>query len=71
MNAANFSSKQLNDARFAIKNRAQYKIKCTRCTGGTLVELECMMCNEWKGLEEFAKSQRTKPDSAVSEYKIL
>lgn len=32
-----------------------------------MVELECFMCNETKGLEEFAKAQRSKPDHAVKQ----
>jgi hypothetical protein len=36
------------------------------CTGHQVVEIECTVCNKWKGLEDYAKSQRTKPDEAVS-----
>ncbi|KAF2116564.1 Stc1 domain-containing protein [Lophiotrema nucula] len=62
-----YSEIQLNTARAALKNggtRATYKIKCRRCTGGQPVEVPCKMCGQTKGLEEFAKSQRAKPDNA-------
>jgi hypothetical protein len=36
------------------------------CTGQQVVEIECTVCYTWKGLEDYAKSQRTKPDEAVS-----
>lgn len=29
------------------------------------MELHCYMCDEDKGLEDFAKAQRSKPDHAV------
>lgn len=63
-----FSFKQLNDARFAIYEKgkgASYKIKCRHCTGPQVVEIECTVCNVVKGLDSFAKIQRTKPDMAV------
>ncbi|KAF1963208.1 hypothetical protein CC80DRAFT_107893 [Byssothecium circinans] len=63
-----YSTKQLTDARFAIMNHghnARFSINCTPCTGnGQPVEIECSYCGKTKGLEEFAKSQRRKPDSA-------
>ena len=33
------------------------------------MELECVWCNQTKGVEEFAKSQRAKRDIAVSEHR--
>jgi hypothetical protein len=60
-----FSEKQLNDARMSFRNRTTYNIRCGPCNGGQLVEIECCYCGKTKGLDEFAKSQRTKPDSAV------
>lgn len=62
-----FSNKQLTDARYAIKNHGQvapYKIKCMPCTGNQPIEIECSVCNITKGLEEFAKSQRKRIDTA-------
>jgi DNA repair protein RAD7 len=63
---AKYSTKQLTDARWQIKNSAKiYKaINCQACTGQQKVEVECTMCGKTKGLEEFAKSQRAKPDTA-------
>ncbi|KAF2199343.1 hypothetical protein GQ43DRAFT_473713 [Delitschia confertaspora ATCC 74209] len=63
----NFSHKQLNDAKYTILNgglNAPFNIKCRTCAGGPLTEVECFMCSETKGIEEFAKSQRCKPDHA-------
>jgi hypothetical protein len=60
-----FSEKQLNDARMSFRNRTTYNIRCHPCNGGQLVEIECSYCGKTKGLDEFAKSQRSKPDSAV------
>ncbi|KAF2634989.1 hypothetical protein P280DRAFT_474087 [Massarina eburnea CBS 473.64] len=65
---AQYSVKQLCDARRAIKSsghNAQYSINCQGCSGnGQVVELTCCFCRRTKGLEDFAKSQRKKPDSA-------
>jgi DNA repair protein RAD7 len=63
---AKYSVKQLTDARWQIKNSTKiYKaINCQGCTGQQKVEIECTMCGKTKGLEEFAKSQRSKPDTA-------
>ncbi|KAF1999068.1 hypothetical protein P154DRAFT_233533 [Amniculicola lignicola CBS 123094] len=63
-NHQGFSQKQLTDARAAVLGRRSYKINCRPCTGAQIVEIECMMCLRTKGLEEFAKVQRTKPDQA-------
>jgi DNA repair protein RAD7 len=61
-----YSIKQLTDARWQIKNSGKmYKaINCQSCTGQQKVEIECTMCGKTKGLEDFAKSQRSKPDTA-------
>lgn len=40
--------------------------KCRECVGGQTVELRCVICDETKGLEEFAKNQRHDRDHAVS-----
>jgi hypothetical protein len=63
---ARFSTKQLTDLRYALKTTGRMApISCMSCTGQQLVEVECVMCRKTKGLEEFAKSQRNKPDNAV------
>ena len=65
---ANYSEKQKTDVRVQL-SRPPYQIiknpKCSQCTGGQIVELECTMCHHTKGLEAFAKSQSRKPDTAV------
>ncbi|KAB8278645.1 Stc1 domain-containing protein [Aspergillus minisclerotigenes] len=38
--------------------------KCRECVGGQTVELRCVICDETKGLEEFAKNQRHDRDHA-------
>ncbi|OAL49866.1 hypothetical protein IQ07DRAFT_631853 [Pyrenochaeta sp. DS3sAY3a] len=64
---ANFSIKQLNEARLQVQ--ASGKITkaptCKPCTGQRIVEIECHVCGETKGLEQFAKTQRREPDTAV------
>lgn len=67
-NAANFSQKQLTDVRYQISTMGKItkNPKCFKCTGHQLVELECYMCHKTKGLEAFAKSQRSNPEEAVS-----
>jgi len=69
---ARYSTKQLTDLRWQIKTngRCTQPIICRRCTGEPLVEIECFMCHKTKGLEEFAKSQRCRPDHAVCETLI-
>lgn len=66
-NQANFSQKQLTDARYQVSTRGKIVTnpKCFKCTGGQLVELECYMCQKTKGLEAYAKSQRKNTDEAV------
>jgi DNA repair protein RAD7 len=63
---AKYSIKQLTDARWQVKNvgRINKSINCQPCTGQRVVEVECTMCGKTKGLEDFAKSQRSKPDTA-------
>ncbi|KAJ8116054.1 hypothetical protein OPT61_g2445 [Boeremia exigua] len=65
-NEANFSQKQLTDVRYQVSRtgRITTNPKCFRCTGGQLVEMECVMCHKTKGLEDFAKTQRKNPDNA-------
>ncbi|KAF2708266.1 hypothetical protein K504DRAFT_491945 [Pleomassaria siparia CBS 279.74] len=64
-NPPNFSETQLNHARMAMRNRIQYSVKCNQCNGSRIMEIKCTSCLDTKGLEEFAKSQRNKPDSAI------
>jgi DNA repair protein RAD7 len=61
-----YSTKQLTDARKQIKDSGKIlkAINCHSCTGQQKVEIECTMCGKTKGLEDFAKSQRSKPDTA-------
>ena len=65
----NFSQGQRDSARLAIDKqgiKARYKVRCITCATGLVVEIECTVCLKTKGRNEFAKSQRTKPDVAVS-----
>ncbi|KAL5116011.1 UV-damaged DNA-binding protein rad7 [Pleosporales sp. CAS-2024a] len=63
---AKYSTKQLTDLRFHFKTQGNYdkRINCQKCTGQPIVEIECIMCHKTKGILDFAKSQRTKPDDA-------
>ncbi|KAF1851643.1 uncharacterized protein K460DRAFT_38780 [Cucurbitaria berberidis CBS 394.84] len=63
---AKYSVKQLTEARAQIKNfgRMNKAINCRKCMGEKATEIECTVCNKTKGLEEFANSQRNKPDTA-------
>ncbi|KAH7116835.1 Stc1 domain-containing protein [Dendryphion nanum] len=66
-NPENYSAKQLTDAKENIKAHKSNPfstIKCRRCTGSQVVEIECTKCGITKGIEEFAKIQRTRPDEA-------
>ncbi|KAF5867030.1 hypothetical protein ETB97_006876 [Aspergillus alliaceus] len=40
--------------------------KCRECVGGQTVELRCIICDQTKSLEEFAKNQRHDRDWAAS-----
>ncbi|UPX16030.1 UV-damaged DNA-binding protein rad7 [Ascochyta rabiei] len=67
-NTALFSEKQLADARWQISRSvplSKISTKCVKCSGQRVVEIECVMCHETKGLEAFAKAQRKKPDDAT------
>jgi hypothetical protein len=63
-----YSTKQLTDLRYQLHHhgRQSTAINCVNCTGQQIVEIECTMCHKTKGLDEYAKSQRSKPDTAVS-----
>ncbi|KAF9698346.1 hypothetical protein EKO04_003645 [Ascochyta lentis] len=65
-----FSEKQLSDVRWQLSrpaplNRIDTNPKCVKCSGQRVVEIECVMCHETKGLEAYAKVQRRKPDDAT------
>lgn len=65
---AKYSTKQLTDARYMVKmqGRITTPINCTGCTSGVRkVELECVKCGKTKGMDDFAKSQRSVPDTAT------
>ncbi len=68
----NYSNKQLADLRYKIFTHGHAAtedgsgIKCRVCTGQQIVEMHCYMCNRTKGLDEFAKAQRSDPDHAVA-----
>lgn len=67
-NQAMFSEKQLTDVRWQLSrstNKITTNPKCVKCSGHAPVEIECVMCHKTKGLEEYAKVQRRKPDDAV------
>ena len=73
---ANYSKKQLADLRFKIlmygKKNTQgapappNSIRCRICTGAQVTEMTCIICDEVKELDGFAKAQRRTPDEAVS-----
>ena len=43
------------------------KLRCRNCTGDQTQELLCTgPCALWKGLEDFSKNQRRRPENAVS-----
>ncbi|PSN69144.1 hypothetical protein BS50DRAFT_586494 [Corynespora cassiicola Philippines] len=61
----NYSNRMISEARYGIKNRHAWSVNCIPCAGnGQLMEMECIVCHETKGLDDFAKVQRKKPDSA-------
>lgn len=66
-NQPNFSNKQLTDARYQVLKfgKINKAPNCQKCSGQQIVEIECTRCDKTKGLEEFAKSQIRKPDTAV------
>ncbi|KAB2579684.1 Meiotic chromosome segregation protein [Lasiodiplodia theobromae] len=62
---SNFAKKRLNELREKIRdNDGPFTVQCTVCTPQQVTELTCYMCGKDKGLEEFAKAQRKKPDHA-------
>ncbi|OGM44867.1 hypothetical protein ABOM_006086 [Aspergillus bombycis] len=65
-----YSKRQLDALRNAIVVKGGRALtgrghaKCRECVGGQTVELRCVICDETKGLEEFAKNQRHDRDHA-------
>ncbi|KAF2803957.1 uncharacterized protein BDZ99DRAFT_156424 [Mytilinidion resinicola] len=60
-----FSSKQLAEYRAKLLDGYRNpSVNCRVCSGGQVVELSCIECGKTKGLEEFAKAQRSNPDRA-------
>lgn len=66
-NSANFSKKQLDDARYQIlkTNKIMKNPRCIKCNGQQVVEIECVVCYKTKGLEQFANSQSKDKGTAV------
>ncbi|KAL4893204.1 Stc1 domain-containing protein [Aspergillus ambiguus] len=64
-----FSNKQLEDLRHAIftdhiNPTVTGAVRCRECVGGQRVELRCCICDMVKGLDQFAKAQRSHGDAA-------
>jgi hypothetical protein len=66
-----FSNKQLQDLRHYLYTYGERSltepgvVRCRTCIGGQTSELTCYICDQTKGLDEFAKAQRRTPDEAV------
>lgn len=70
-----FSKRQLENLRNAMavqgeRASLQGHAKCRDCVGGPNVELRCSICDQTKGLEDFAKNQRQNRDAAVRPLQI-
>lgn len=63
---AQYSENQKNNVRWQIsKGVTNPKAPiCNNCNVTHIDELQCIDCDKWKGLEEYAKSRRV-PDEAV------
>jgi hypothetical protein len=67
-----YSKRQLDALRNAIVVQGGRALtgpghaKCRECVGGQTVELRCIVCDEAKSSEEFARNQRHDRDFAVS-----
>jgi len=63
----NFSKKEQDRAKEAVQyNSAVPKdLKCITCTTGQNTEMKCVMCDQVKGLDSFAKTHRRNPEQAV------
>ncbi|KAE8393681.1 Stc1 domain-containing protein [Aspergillus alliaceus] len=87
-----YSKRQLDALRNAIVVKGGRALtgpghaKCRECVGGQTVELRCIICDQTKSLEEFAKNQRhdrdwarcltcvqnhTETEPVLEEYKLL
>lgn len=70
-NAHAYSKRQLDIFRNARvvqgqrANNAGYAA-CRNCTGGQVMELRCCICDQIKGLDDFAINQRKEHELAVS-----
>ena len=68
----NYSKKQLDELRKKLSKLRSAEIpdamtaNCRACNGGSVVELQCSKCDKVKGLDDFAKAQRSNGDNAVS-----
>ncbi|KAF9892131.1 hypothetical protein FE257_002537 [Aspergillus nanangensis] len=64
-----FSKRQLDDLRHAIYTdninpTTTGMVKCRNCVGNQILEMRCSVCDEVKGLDEFARNQRHNKDVA-------
>ncbi|KAK1143475.1 hypothetical protein N8T08_006281 [Aspergillus melleus] len=64
-----YSKRQIDNLRNAIAVQGaraahQAHAKCRDCVGGPNLEIRCFVCDQTKGLEEFAKNQRQNRDTA-------
>lgn len=64
--ATSFSEKKKDVLRHAIALGQNKGVACRKCVGLQNVEMECVMCEQIKGLDGFTKAQRRNPDTAVS-----
>lgn len=64
---ANFSKKEQDRARETIQHSSAVlkDLKCITCTTGQNTEMKCVMCEQVKGLDFFAKTHRRNPEQAV------
>lgn len=63
----NYSENQKSIVRWQIKNnvRDRKPVFCQKCSGQHIDELLCVVCDKWKGLEDYDRAQRKNTDSAV------
>ncbi|PYH99604.1 hypothetical protein BO71DRAFT_170445 [Aspergillus ellipticus CBS 707.79] len=64
-----FSKRQLDTLRNAMvtegaRAMTSGRARCRNCTGGSLSELKCSICDQVKSMEDFAKNQRQERDTA-------
>ncbi|KAK8200249.1 uncharacterized protein BKA78DRAFT_376455 [Phyllosticta capitalensis] len=63
----NFAKKRQLDAKLNLSKGKGAKAICMLCTGSPIKELECIVCDTWKALDDYAKAQRKNPDCATCE----